>query len=112
MRRRRIVASGGQPRVQVARKLEGPFSSRPGDVELVRGPDEARVAQPQYAVLAVIEFRSVMVMGGDGMQGRMPVHERLRVVGVRLVEMLLRHGGGNDKPGRQGKSDDRAAEPG
>ena len=79
---------------------------------MIRVLNEAGIAQPEYAVLAVIEFRSVMIMGVEGMQGRVPVRQRLRVAGVRLVEMLLRQGRRDDQPGRQGESDDGAAEPG
>ena len=73
--------------------------------------DQARVAQPEYAVLAVIEFRSVMIVRVDGMQGRVPVCDRLRVISVRLMKMLLGQDRRANKPRRQGESDERAAEP-
>ena len=46
------------------------------------------------------------------MQSRVPVRNRLRMIGVRRMEMLLWQNRGAHKPRRQGESDDRAAEPG
>lgn len=57
---------------------------------MVSALNDAGVAQPEYAVLAVIKFRSLVIVRVDRMQGRVPVRNRLRVVGVRLVEVLLR----------------------
>lgn len=73
--------------------------------------DKARGAQPEYAVLTVIEFRSVMIVRVDGMQGRVPVCDRLRVISIRLMKMLLGQDRRADKPRCQGESDERAAEP-
>ena len=72
----------------------------------------AGIAQPEDVVLVVSEFRSVMIVRVDGMQGRMPVRNRLRVISVRFVEMFLWQNRGQDEPRHQGKSDDGAAEPG
>lgn len=77
---------------------------------MVGALSEAGVAQPKYAVLVVIEFWSVMIRRVGCMQSCVPVRDRLRVIGVRLVEMLLRQRRGEDEPGCQGKSDDRTTE--
>jgi hypothetical protein len=100
MRLRRIVGCGGDPRGHISGRFEGPSNNRPGDVELERALNEARVGQPDDVFLIVIEFRTVVIVEAGWVRLQMSVHERRWVIGVRLVQVLLRHRRGEDKPGR------------
>ena len=77
---------------------------------MMGGLNEGGVVQPEYVVLTVIEFRSVMIRRLDGMQCRVPVRNRLRVISVRLMQMLLRQDRRANQPRRQGEGEERAAE--
>ena len=57
-------------------------------------------------------FRAVMIVRVELVRLDVSVDERLRMVGVDLVEVLLRNGRGEDKPWRQGDSNERTAQPG
>jgi hypothetical protein len=56
-------------------------------------------------------FGAVMIVGFEWVRLSMSVDERLRVIGVSLVQVLLRHRRGEDKPRRQGEREDHTAQP-
>lgn len=112
MRWRRIVGCGGNPRGHVTDRLNGPSNKGPAGIEMIRALNEAGVAQPDDACLVVIELRSVVIVGVEGVRVCMSVDERVWVIRVRRMQVLLWHRRGEDKPRHQGDSDDGAAEPG
>lgn len=79
---------------------------------MVRGLKEAGVAQPEDALLVTSDFGAVMILGFELVCINVSVNARVPVVGVALMQVLLRQSRGAGKPRHQGESDDRAAEPG
>ena len=74
-------------------------------------PNEAGGAQPDDVLVAVIDFRSAIIVGVEGMRLGMTVDERLRMIAVDLVQMLGRQGRGEHQPRPQGEGDDQTARP-
>jgi hypothetical protein len=80
---------------------------------MVRVLRDARVIiQPDDAFLVLREFGAVVIVRFEGMRFQMPVNERMRVIGVGLVEVVRRHRGGRSQPRHKSQSDDGAPEPG
>ena len=79
---------------------------------MVRGLKEAGVAQPDDALLVMSDFGAVMIVGFELVRLNVPVNARVPVIGVALMQVLLRQSRGADQPRHKSESDDRAAQPG
>ena len=78
---------------------------------MVGGLEDGIVAQPDDALLVMTDFGVVMMVRFKLVRFNMSVDERMRVIGVGLVQMLPRHDRGTDKPRHNGESDDGAPKP-
>ena len=78
---------------------------------MVCGLKDGIVAQPDDALLAVTDFGAVMMVRFKLVRFNMSVDERMRVIGVGLVQVLARHDRGTDKPRHNRESDDGAPKP-
>ena len=78
---------------------------------MVCGLKDGIVAQPNDAFLVVTDFGAVMMVRFKLVRVNMSVDERMRVIGVGLVQVLPRHDRGTDKPRHDGESDDGAPKP-
>ena len=78
---------------------------------MVCGLNDGIVAQPDNALLVVTDFGAAMMVRLQWVRFNMPVDQRMRVIGVRLVQMLPRHDRGTDKPRHNRESDDGAPKP-
>ena len=79
---------------------------------MVRALKEAGVAQPDDVLLVMSDFGAVVIVRFELVRLEMSVNEGVRVIGVGLVEVLLRHRRGTDKPRHKGESDNGAPGPG
>jgi hypothetical protein len=73
---------------------------------------DAGVIQPDDVLLVMSDFGAVMIVRFELVRLEMSVNERMRVIGVGLVEVLHWHRGGRGKPRHKGESDEGAPEPG
>ena len=78
---------------------------------MVCGLNDGIVAQPDDALLVMTDFSAVMMMRFKLVRFNMSVDERMRVIGVGLVQVLPRHRRGTDKPRHKGESNDGAPKP-
>jgi hypothetical protein len=79
---------------------------------VVRGLKEAGVAQPDDALLVMSDFGAVMIVRFERVPLEMSMNEGVRVIGVGLVQVLLRYRRGTEKPRHKGESNNGAPGPG
>ena len=79
---------------------------------MIRGLNEAGVAQPDDALFGMTDVGAVMIGGFELVRLNVPVNARVAVVGVALMQVFLRQSRGTDEPWHKGESDQHAAEPG
>jgi hypothetical protein len=72
---------------------------------------KAGVAQPDNPLFVMTDFGAVMIVGLELMGLEVSVNEGVRMIGVGLVQVLLRHRRGTEKPRHKGESNDRAPRP-
>ena len=79
---------------------------------MVRTLKEAGVTQPDDALLVRRHFGAVMIVGFEWMRFDVSVDQGLWVIGVGLVQVVLRHRRAEEQPRRQDEYDDHTAQPG
>ena len=78
---------------------------------MVCGLNDGIVAQPNDALLVGTDFGAVLMVRLELMRLDVTVNERMRVIGVGLMQVLTRHRRGTDKPRHKGESNDGAPKP-